>query len=205
MEIDKKQLITIVIILDLVIIIAFLVWYFFYSNHTEKTSSLPTWLVINSHENHSMMDHSQMDHGSMVSGEESFLKLMIPHHQEAIDTSKIVLAKTQSPELKTLLENIISAQETEVQIMKKTVENLYKNDTEFQYMPMMNPNLANLSSLEAEKSYLEGMIIHHKWAIQMAQAMQGKDMQDATRKIVENIIASQQSEIDLMKKYLKNY
>jgi uncharacterized protein (DUF305 family) len=109
-----------------------------------------------------MMDHSQMDHGSMVSGEESFLKLMIPHHQEAIDTSKIVLAKTQSPELKTLLENIISAQETEVQIMKKTVENLYKNDTEFQYMPMMNPNLANLSSLEAEKSYLEGMIIHHK-------------------------------------------
>jgi uncharacterized protein (DUF305 family) len=39
----------------------------------------------------------------------------------------------------------------------------------------------------------------------MAQAMQGKDMQDATRKIVENIIASQQSEIDLMKKYLKNY
>jgi uncharacterized protein (DUF305 family) len=70
---------------------------------------------------------------------------MIPHHGEAIDTSKIVLEKTSSPELKTLLENIISAQESEVQIMRETVENLYKNETAFEYQNMMNPNLANMS------------------------------------------------------------
>jgi uncharacterized protein (DUF305 family) len=49
------------------------------------------------------------------------------------------------------------------------------------------------------------MIVHHEGAIQMSQAMQGKEMQNSTKKIVENIIASQQSEIDLMKQYLQNY
>jgi uncharacterized protein (DUF305 family) len=151
------------------------------------------------------MDHSKMDHGSMITDEESFLKLMIPHHQEAIDTSKIVLEKTSSPEIQTLLKNIISAQVAEVQIMTETVENLYKNEKKFEYQNMMDPNLETLSAIEAEKSYLEGMIVHHAGAIQMAKAMKNKDMQDSTRKIVENIIASQQSEIDFMKSLLNNY
>ncbi len=187
----KKIYITLIVV-DTLVLVWFLIWYWWYNNHFSFFS-------------HSQMDHSKMDHGSMISDEESFLKLMIPHHQEAIDTSKIVLEKTSSPELKTLLQNIISAQVAEVQIMTETVENLYKNEKKFEYQNMMNPDLANMSWEDAEKSYLEWMILHHEGAIQMANAMKDKDMQDSTRKIVENIIASQQSEIDFMKSLLNNY
>ena len=48
------------------------------------------------------MNHSMMDHGSMVTSEEGFVVNMIPHHQEAVDTARLVVAKGEIAELKKL-------------------------------------------------------------------------------------------------------
>jgi nuclear transport factor 2 (NTF2) superfamily protein len=65
------------------------------------------------------MNHSMMDHGAMVTSEEAFVVNMIPHHQEAVDTARLVLAKGESAELKKLAQAIITAQEKEIAMMQK--------------------------------------------------------------------------------------
>lgn len=62
------------------------------------------------------MDHSMM----MVSSEQEFIEGMIPHHQEAVDTAKEVIARGgTTPEIRTLVENIVVAQENEIAEMKQ--------------------------------------------------------------------------------------
>lgn len=51
-----------------------------------------------------------------------FVAGMIPHHQGAIDMAKIVLEKGKDPEIRALAEGIISAQESEITMMKKWQE-----------------------------------------------------------------------------------
>jgi uncharacterized protein (DUF305 family) len=59
-----------------------------------------------------------MNHADMVSSEFDFIYLMIPHHQEAVDTAKSLNAITQNPELKTLTQTIVNGQSQEISLMK---------------------------------------------------------------------------------------
>jgi uncharacterized protein (DUF305 family) len=63
------------------------------------------------------MQH-EMNHADMVNSEFDFTYLMIPHHQEAVDTSKILLQTTENPELIKLANNIIASQDKEINMMK---------------------------------------------------------------------------------------
>lgn len=74
-----------------------------------------------------MMDDDSMSMGGMVealngkTGDEldkAFLELMIEHHQGAVDMAKM-LTNSAHEELKVMGENIISAQTTEIEQMKK--------------------------------------------------------------------------------------
>lgn len=93
------------------------------------------------------MDHSKMDHGSMPMGapdspaakafiaanakmhkdmtmtftgdaDVDFIKGMLPHHVGAVDMAQIVLQYGKDPEVKKLAEEIIKAQNTEIDFMK---------------------------------------------------------------------------------------
>ncbi|MBE9197111.1 DUF305 domain-containing protein, partial [Synechocystis sp. LEGE 06083] len=50
--------------------------------------------------------------------DQSFIEMMIPHHQDAIDMAEMALQKAQHPELKELAQNIIQDQEREIKEMK---------------------------------------------------------------------------------------
>ena len=47
-------------------------------------------------------DDTVMDHGAMIIDELSFIQLMIPHHQEAVDTTTELLKTTSDTQLQTL-------------------------------------------------------------------------------------------------------
>ena len=53
-----------------------------------------------------------------VTSEEQFLRDMIPHHQEAIDTSKEIVARGVNEDEKKLAQNIIDAQTKEITMME---------------------------------------------------------------------------------------
>lgn len=65
-------------------------------------------------------------HGHAYSGnwDVDFLRMMIPHHQGAIDMAKLVLMHGKDPLTRQLAEEIIAAQQTEIAAMRARVEAL---------------------------------------------------------------------------------
>lgn len=114
--------------------------------------------------------HTMMNHADMVSDELSFISEMIPHHQEAVDTSSALLLKTQNPQLKDMLQNIISWQDQEIRMMKWRLLDYYSgSEYKAMYMPMMRDTSTISAITTLEKMYMEDMIIHHQWAVDMAR------------------------------------
>lgn len=171
------------IILALWVILVVIAWFF----------------LINNMSQHNMWSMWNMQ----VTSEKDFITQMIPHHQEAIDTSKIVWEETNNEELKSLTQAIISAQENEISIMKDILKTKYQTSWESTMYHNMMWDLTQLSGSELEKSYLEWMIEHHKWAIEMAKSVENIKLSPEIKEIINNIILSQENEINMMKDMLQ--
>ena len=147
------------------------------------------------------MDHSAM----MVSSEREFLTGMIPHHQEAVDTATEVVERGGStPEIKTLAENIIIAQELEIAEMKQWYLAWYGEEyvEEGSYQPMMR-ELAGLSGADLDRRFLEDMIPHHMGAIMMAQSVRPYIKHQEITDMADVIMTTQTAEIELMRDLLR--
>jgi len=146
------------------------------------------------------MDHSMM----MVTSEREFVAGMIPHHQEAVDTANEVLARGGTTlEIRTLAEEIIAAQETEIAMLKgwhlAWYGEGYKADGSYQ--PMMR-DLSQLSGTDLDKRFLEDMIPHHMGAIMMAQSVRSYIAHTEITDMADAIMTTQTAEIDLMRDLL---
>lgn len=147
-----------------------------------------------------------MDHSSMIKSELDFLALMIPHHQEAVDSSASLLRLPSiSPQLRPILENIISGQNTEIRSMLWWLNQRYSwvTYTWEPYMPMMR-DTSSISSLPTiENIFIQDMIAHHKWAVQMAEKLLLlSDTHEETINLAQNIIKDQTNEISILEQLL---
>lgn len=111
--------------------------------------------------------------------DKEFLKSMIPHHAAALLMCK--KAQLSDPDIKELCKNIGMTQQSEIHFMKQKLE---KHHTGMR-----------------DQEFLKSMIHHHEAALVMCEKAQLDDPE--VQKLCENIVKSQQSEIDFMKKKLE--
>ena len=97
-------------------------------NMTEHCKAMPNMpmctTMMNATGSHDMMSMSMTDMSKMLEGktgdalDRAFLEGMIPHHQGAVDMAKY-LVNAKHPELQKMGQDIIKAQTTEIEQMKK--------------------------------------------------------------------------------------
>jgi len=148
--------------------------------------------------------HMDDGHSMAVSSDREFITMMIPHHQEAIDTSKKVLASGgEIAEVKKLAEAIIVTQESEITEMKSWYSEWFGEEYKDTgvYMEMMR-DLSNLFGRELDIVFTTDMIAHHEGAIEMANHALGFSNRNEIISLSQNIIETQQEEITSMQDIL---
>ncbi len=137
--------------------------------------------------------HETMDH-PQVTSEEIFIAEMIPHHQEAVDSSLLML-ESQNTQVKSLAESIVTAQEQEVSMMQEWMRQWYADSSYVSMYQNMMPDLTSLEGDDKDEAYLKGMIDHHEGAIMMAKQAQELELRSEVFELTENIISTQEDEI----------
>jgi uncharacterized protein (DUF305 family) len=172
----------------------------------------------------------QMDHGTMNMNlgpkdqafDLRFIDGMMPHHEGAIAMAKEALQKSNRPEIKQLAQNIINAQQQEIAQMKTWRSDWYPNagSTPMMYdaqvghmMPMstamrssmmMNQDLG-AADQQFDLRFLNAMIPHHQGAVTMANQALEKSSRTEIKQLAQNIITSQQKEIDQMNQWKRQW
>ncbi len=137
-----------------------------------------------------------------------FANHMIPHHQQAIEMSDILLGKQGiDPRVVTLANQIKAAQTPEIQQMQSWLDQWGQPTIMPGHdMPGMTgmvseqdmAALQNAQGVEASKLYLTHMIAHHQGAITMAQDEIKSGQYPPAVALAQSIVTSQQKEIDEM-------
>lgn len=147
-----------------------------------------------------------------------FAQMMMPHHQQAIEMSDIILAKDGIPaDVTQLAQDIKNAQGPEIQQLTEWLDQ-WGEPTEPQgstgghNMAEMDgmlsddelQQLSDADGTDAARLFLEQMIAHHEGAITMAEdEVENGSFQPAVD-LAQTIIDTQQQEIDTMRDLLNS-
>lgn len=139
----------------------------------------------------------------LVYSDEQFILGMVPHHQEAIDSSHEILKVATDPEVRSIAEAIIAAQDTEVAQMREWYSNWFDKPyaDDGLYSPMMQP-IDGLPAADAEALYVSDMIGHHEHAVLMAQDLLSFSNRTELIKLSQDVVRTQTEEINSLKQML---
>ncbi|MGW9549636.1 DUF305 domain-containing protein [Citricoccus zhacaiensis] len=154
-----------------------------------------------------------------------FAQMMIPHHQQAIQMSEIMLAKQdQDPQIRQLAEQIKAAQGPEIDRMNAMLSAWGQEPMDMDDMGMgdmggmdhgsgsgmsgmmSQEDLDRLEAAtgdEATRLFLDGMIEHHKGAVDMAQGEVDNGQNPQAVALAEQVITDQEAEITQMEQMLQ--
>lgn len=139
-----------------------------------------------------------------------FAQMMIPHHEQALEMGKLALESAESSEVRELATQISLEQGPEITqmmgwLLAADAPKDMGHGSHSMAGMLTDEQLAELgaaSGADFDRLFLEGMILHHEGAISMARTVQ-ESTNAEVRALSESIIASQQSQIDLMKSLLQ--
>jgi uncharacterized protein (DUF305 family) len=162
-------------------------------------------------------EHSEMDSGSggMASGmlmedgrysDERFIDAMVPHHRGAVEMAEVALENAEHREIRRLSEEIVSAQEAEIEELKQ----IKKEEFGTSRVPMdMGPGQMEGMGMTADpraladeepfdEAFIEAMIPHHRSAIQMANVALERSDNPRIEELAGEIVRAQEREISQM-------
>ncbi|SJN12157.1 protein of unknown function DUF305 [Leucobacter sp. 7(1)] len=146
-------------------------------------------------------------------GDEMFTIMMIPHHEQAIEMADMILAKDGiDPRVTELAQQVKGAQGPEIELMEGWLAEWdvdAPGDMAGHSMGddgMMGEGdmdaLEEASGAEASRLFLEGMIVHHEGAIDMAETELASGQHTQVRELAEQVIDGQSAEIAEMREIL---
>jgi uncharacterized protein (DUF305 family) len=166
------------------------------------------------------MDHGENESPSADSdatfnaADEAFVTGMIPHHEQALSMSAMVLDKDGvDPRVRDLADRILAAQQPEIDLMNSWLEG-WGVDSDMGSMEgmdhsgggmMSDADMAALeaaSGAEASTLFLEQMVQHHTGAIAMAQQELDNGENEDALELAQKVIDDQSAEIVEMQELL---
>jgi uncharacterized protein (DUF305 family) len=87
------------------------------SHIASQPSTNPAWSELQ--QSMQTMQQTMSSIQSTGSNDEDFILVMIPHHQAAIDMAKAELMHGQDPQMRRLAQEIITDQESEIELMQR--------------------------------------------------------------------------------------
>lgn len=148
-----------------------------------------------------------------------FIEQMIPHHEGAIEMAKLALERSKRPEILSLANAIIEAQQREITDMRKWYKDWFGADVPVTSQHMMGGNMmsgsdshmgsmsGDLDKLKTAKDFdlefINQMIPHHEMAVMMATMLKGTTERPEMKELADNIISSQTREIEMMRSWAK--
>jgi uncharacterized protein (DUF305 family) len=198
------------------------------SNSSNSTAQMP---------GHSMPMGDDMPMGDMPMGDHMmnmdlgpkdaefdlrFIDGMMVHHQGAINMAEAALQNSQRPEIKQLAQDIIAAQQKEIEQMKEWRQTWYPNTgaEPMMYHAQMGHSMAMTEEMQAsmrmdgdlgpaddrfDLRFLNGMIPHHEGALVMAEQALERSDRPELKQLSQDILTSQQAEIDQMTQWKKDW
>ncbi len=183
------------------------------SDNNQATQTSTTTVVVTSPSPEGAQPHNQAD--------VTFAQQMIPHHQQAIQMSDVILAKQEiDPRVVDTANQIKVAQGPENEQMQgwltqwgQRTPHSGSTTPSGSSMPsgpkmpgMMSDQemtaLQNSEGVEASKLFLTMMIHHHQGAITMAQTEQKSGQNAPALALAKSIITNQQQQIDTLQNIL---
>lgn len=196
------------------------------SNASQNQAQAPTTTTTEPGGKHGMMQDGGMNHSMAMDlgpADENydlrFIDGMRLHHQGAIAMAKEAQQKSTRPEIKKLADDIIISQSREEnELMKKwrtawypkAGDKLMAYSTQMNHMMemssqqmqamMMSQDLGKADA-EFDLRFMNAMIPHHQGALIMAEDALKKSKRPELKKLAQEILTSQQKEIDQMKQW----
>jgi len=141
-----------------------------------------------------------------------FMRGMIPHHQQALEMSRLAPDRTNSPELLEIAGKIEAAQGDEIAFMEQWLtsrgESIDQSHAHTGHHTMKGmateaqmASLAAASGVEFDRQFLSLMIAHHEGAIDMVEALMeqpGSAYDPTLFEFTTDVINDQSKEIELM-------
>jgi len=155
--------------------------------------------------------------GDQNSADIMFVEMMIPHHEQAVEMSELILAKDGvDPEVVALAEQIRAAQDPEIDLMEQWLddwglpsmsgmEGMDHGGMGGMAGMMSDEQMAELEAADGATGatlFLELMIEHHVGAVEMADDVIDDGRDADVRVLAEQIIVSQTAEIATMRELL---
>jgi uncharacterized protein (DUF305 family) len=141
--------------------------------------------------------------------DERFIDAMVPHHQGAIEMAQVALENAEHPEILALAEEIVAAQESEIEQLKSIKQEQFgtsevsmdmsAEEMEGMGMTFDPQELANQEPFD--KAFIDNMIPHHESAIEMAQVVLAESENPDIREIAGAIVDAQEREIEQMRSW----
>lgn len=151
-----------------------------------------------------------------------FIDSMIPHHRGAVVMAREALEKSERPEIQTLAQSILDTQRKEIRQLLSWRERWYPDAGEEAMMwdEEMGHDMAMTRQMESrmrmvadlgeaddefDLRFLNAMIPHHEGALVMAQEALEKSNRSRIQEMAQEILTTQQAEIDQMEQWQQEW